>query len=240
MNPNRREHLKSLAALTLAAWGAAPASALAAAAKPGAASVLIVVDVQNCFVTGGTLPVKDGEQVVPVINKLAKAFENVVITQDWHTAGHISFASAHAGKKPFETTKLGYGTQVLWPDHCVQGSPDAALHKDLDIPHAQLMIRKGFHKDTDSYSGFLEADRKTSTGLAAYLKSRGIRECYVVGLATDFCVAWTALDARKAGFKAAVVEDACRGIDLNGSVAKAWQAMAKAGVRRMKSSDILA
>ena len=238
MSVSRRDSLKTLAAL--AAFGAWPVLAQAAKLKPGAGSALIVVDAQNCFVTGGTLPVKEGEQIVPLINKLAKAFENVVITQDWHTPGHISFASAHAGKKPFETTKLSYGTQVLWPDHCVQGTADAALHKDIDIPHAQLVIRKGFHKETDSYSGFLEADRKTSTGLAAYLKARGINTCYVCGLATDFCVAWTALDARKAGFKAAVIEDACRGIDLQGSLAKAWTSMKAAGVQRVQSADLLA
>ena len=238
MQAARRDSLKLLAAL--AAAGALPSLAHAAKMKPGADSVLIVVDVQNCFVTGGTLPVKEGEQVVPLINKLAKSFQNVVITQDWHTPGHISFASAHAGKKPFETTKLAYGTQVLWPDHCVQGTPDAALHKDLAIPHAQLVIRKGYHKSTDSYSGFMEADRKTQTGLTAYLKARGIKECYVCGLATDFCVAWTALDARKAGFKAAVIEDACRGIDLQGSLAKAWAAMKTAGVQRVQSADLLA
>jgi nicotinamidase/pyrazinamidase len=238
MQAARRDSLKRLAALTAA--GALPSVARAAKLKPGKDAVLIVVDVQNCFVTGGTLPVKDGEQVVPTINKLAKMFQNVVITQDWHTPGHISFASAHAGKKPFETTKLPYGTQVLWPDHCVQGTPDAALHKDLDIPHAQLVIRKGYHKSTDSYSGFVEADRKTQTGLAAYLKARGIKECYICGLATDFCVAWTALDARRAGFKAAVIEDACRGIDLQGSLAKAWATMKTAGVQRVQSADLLA
>lgn len=234
----RRNALLSFASLAAAAL--LPGAALAAAKlKPGANSVLIVVDVQNCFVTGGTLPVKDGEQVVPVINKLAQAFENVVMTQDWHTPGHASFASTYPGKKPFETTKLAYGTQVLWPDHCVQGTPDAAAHRDLNLPRAQLLIRKGFHKDTDSYSAFMEADRKTSTGLAGYLKARGIGECYVSGLATDFCVAWTALDARKAGFKCSVIEDACRGIDLNGSLKKAWDAMSKAGVKRIQSSDIL-
>ena len=234
----RRDSLKMLAAL--AATAALPGRLYAAKLATGADSVLIVVDVQNCFVTSGTLPVKEGEQVVPVINKLAKRFKNVVLTQDWHTPGHISFASAHAGKKPFETTKLSYGTQVLWPDHCVQGTPDAALHKDLDIPHAQLVIRKGYHQGTDSYSGFMEADRKTQTGLAAYLKARGIKETYVCGLATDFCVAWTALDARKAGFKASVIEDACRGIDLQGSLAKAWATMKAAGVQRVQSADLLA
>jgi nicotinamidase/pyrazinamidase len=226
------------AAGSLLVFGAAPRAA--AADKPGAKSALIVVDVQNCFVTGGTLPVKDGEQVVPVINRIAPAFPNVVLTQDWHTPGHASFASTHPGKKPFETTKLSYGMQVLWPDHCVQGSADAALHKDLSLPTAQLVIRKGFRKGTDSYSAFVEADGKTTTGLAGYLKARGIDEVYVCGLATDFCVAWTALDARKAGFKASVIEDACRGIDLNGSLAAAWAQMAKAGVKRIQSSDIAA
>ncbi len=213
--------------------------ALAAAPiKPGPKSALLVIDVQNCFVTGGTLPVKGGEEVVPVINKIAPAFENVIVTQDWHTPGHVSFASAHAGKKPFETTKLAYGTQVLWPDHCVQGTADAALLKDLDLPKAQLIIRKGYHQSTDSYSAFTEADAKTSTGLAAYLRAHGIDTVYIAGLATDFCVAWTALDARKAGFKAAVIEDATRGIDLNGSLKAAWAQMTKAGVKRIQSSDI--
>ena len=206
--------------------------------KPGATSALIVVDVQNCFVDGGTLPVKGGAEVVPVINKLAASFENIVVTQDWHTPGHASFATAHSGKKPFETTQLTYGTQVLWPDHCVQGSDDAALHKDLKLPTAQLIIRKGFRKGVDSYSAFEEADRKTSTGLAGYLKGRGIDTVFVTGLATDFCVAWTALDARKLGFSAYVIEDATRGIDLNGSLAAAWKQMTEAGVKRIQSSDI--
>jgi nicotinamidase/pyrazinamidase len=212
-------------------WAATPV-------KPGSKSALIVVDVQNCFVDGGTLPVSKGAEVVPVINAMAGKFENIVITQDWHTPGHASFASSHAGKKPFETTKLAYGTQVLWPDHCVQGSEDAALHKDLSLPKAQVIVRKGFHQHVDSYSAFLEADRKTSTGLGAYLKQRGISEVFVCGLATDFCVAWTALDARDQGFVTYVIEDACRGIDLNGSVAKAWTQMAAKGVRRIQSSDL--
>jgi nicotinamidase/pyrazinamidase len=206
--------------------------------KPDARSVLIVTDVQNCFVDGGTLPVKGGAEVVPVINKLAPAFENIVVTQDWHTPAHASFASAHSGKKPFETTQLAYGTQVLWPDHCIQGTDDAALLKDLKLPTAQLIIRKGFHKDVDSYSTFEEADRKTSTGLAPYLKGRGIDTVFVVGLATDFCVAWSALDARKLGFTTYVVEDATRGIDLNGSLAATWTQMAAAGVKRIQSGDI--
>ena len=206
--------------------------------KPNAQSALIVVDVQNCFVTGGTLPVKGGEEVVPVINKLAASFANIVVTQDWHTPGHASFASTHPGKKPFETTKLSYGTQVLWPDHCVQGTDDAALHKDLKIPQAQVIIRKGYHKDVDSYSAFEEADRKTPTGLAGYLKQRGIKTVFVTGLATDFCVAWTAMDARKLGFETYVIEDAARGIDLNGSLAAAWKQMGAKGVKRIQSSDL--
>ena len=205
--------------------------------KPSAASVLLVIDVQNCFVTGGTLPVKGGEEVVPVINKLAPKFANIVETQDWHTQGHASFASSHAGKKPFETTRLSYGNQVLWPDHCVQGTDDAALHKDLVLPTAQLILRKGFHSDVDSYSAFMEADAKTATGLAGYLRQRRIKEVYLAGLATDFCVAWTALDARKAGFATYVIEDATRAIDLNGSLAAAWKQMLAKGVKRVQSGD---
>jgi len=215
-----------------------PAWAAAGKLKPDAASALIVVDVQNCFVSGGTLPVKDGEAVVPVINKLASAFQNIVVTQDWHTVGHASFASSHSGKKPFETTTLSYGTQVLWPDHCVQGTEDAAVHKDLKLPTAQLIIRKGFHKDMDSYSAFDEADHKTATGLAGYLKARKIKTLYITGLATDFCVAWTAMDARKAGFAVYVIEDATRAIDLNGSLAMAWKNMAAKGVKRIQSGDV--
>jgi len=236
---SRRFFLGSTAAACLAAgWlGARPVRA-AGTIKPDAKSALIVVDVQNCFVDGGTLPVKGGAGVVPVINKLAASFENIVVTQDWHTPGHASFASTHAGKKPFETTSMPYGTQVLWPDHCVQGSDDAALHKDLKLPTAALVIRKGFHKDVDSYSAFVEADGKTMTGLAGYLKERGITAVFVTGLATDFCVAWTALDARKLGFTTYVIEDATRAIDLNGSLAAAWKQMEAAGVKRIRASDI--
>jgi nicotinamidase/pyrazinamidase len=207
---------------------------------PGSHSVLLVVDVQNGFCTGGHLAVPGGEQVVPVINRLAHAFNNIVLTQDWHPAGHASFASSHAGKKPFETTQLHYGTQVLWPDHCVQGTHDAELHKDLNLPRAQLILRKGFHAGIDSYSAFVEADRSTQTGLAAYLKARGIDEVFVCGLATDFCVAWSALDACAAGFKASVIEDACRAIDMNGSLNAAWASMQQAGVQRMQAADIRA
>jgi nicotinamidase/pyrazinamidase len=211
----------------------------AAAIKPYDTSALLVIDVQNCFLPGGSLAVKDGEQVVPVINKIAAGFSNVVLTQDWHTAGHVSFASVHPGKKPFDTIDLAYGKQVLWPDHCVQGTDGAALSKELSIPQAGLVIRKGFHKDVDSYSAFTEADGKTTTGLAAYLKARSIKRVFVAGLATDFCVAWTAMDARKTGFESYVVEDACRGIDTQGSLAKAWADMAKAGVKRIQSGDLV-
>jgi nicotinamidase/pyrazinamidase len=206
--------------------------------KPDDRSVLLVIDVQNCFLPGGSLAVKDGEQVIVVINKVAKGFANVVMTQDWHTAGHVSFASSHSGKKPFDTIELAYGKQVLWPDHCVQGTDGAALSKDLSIPQTELVIRKGFHKDVDSYSAFTEADGKTTTGLGAYLKARGIKRVFVAGLATDFCVCWSALDARKAGFETYVVEDGCRGIDTQGSLAKAWADMTKAGVKRIQSADI--
>lgn len=203
-------------------------------------SVLLVIDVQNCFLPGGSLAVKDGDKVVPVINGIAKKFADVVMTQDWHTPGHISFASSHSGKKPFETLEVKYGKQVLWPDHCVQGTEGAALSKDLAIPHTELILRKGFNKDVDSYSAFTEADGKTTTGLAAYLKARKLQRVFIVGLATDFCVAWSALDARKAGFDVYVVEDACRGIDTQGSLAKAWADMNKAGVKRIQSGDLAA
>nr|WP_233026608.1 bifunctional nicotinamidase/pyrazinamidase [Rhodopseudomonas boonkerdii] len=215
---------------------------LAAAGKINADrnSVLLVIDVQNCFLPGGSLAVKDGGKVVPVINALAKKFAHVVMTQDWHTPGHISFASSHGGKKPFETTDVAYGKQVLWPDHCVMGTDGAALSKDLTIPNAELILRKGYNKDVDSYSAFTEADGKTTTGLAGYLKARKLQRIFVVGLATDFCVAWSALDARKAGFETYVIEDACRGIDTQGSLAKAWSDMQKAGVKRIQSGDLAA
>ena len=237
MSDLHRRHLLQCAAAG-GALALLPTAWAAGKIKPGASAALIVVDVQNCFVDGGTLPVKGGAEVVAVINKLAGAFENIVVTQDWHTPGHASFASAHAGKKPFETIKLAYGTQVLWPDHCVQGTDDAALLKDLKLPTAQLIVRKGFHKDVDSYSAFQEADRKTGTGLKGYLKERGIKTVFVTGLATDFCVAWTAMDARKAGLRTYVIEDATRAIDLNGSLAAAWKDMAARGVQRIQSADI--
>jgi nicotinamidase/pyrazinamidase len=204
---------------------------------PDATSVLIVVDVQNCFVTGA-LAVPHAADVVAVINKIAPAFKNVVLTQDWHPRGHASFASTYPGRKPFETIKLAYGNQVLWPDHCVQGTLDAALDKDLNIPQAELIVRKGFRRDVDSYSAFEEANRRTATGLRGYLRERGMKRVFVSGLATDFCVAWTALDARKSAFETYVIEDACRGIDLNGSIEAAWREMKARGVRRIQSTEI--
>jgi len=206
--------------------------------EPGPQDVLLVIDVQNGFVPGGALPVTGGDEVVPLINRLAGRFQHVVLTQDWHTPGHVSFASSHPGKKPFETIALPYGTQVLWPDHCVQGTADASLHPGLDIPHAELIIRKGYRKAIDSYSAFYEADGKTPTGLTGYLKERGLTRAFLVGLATDFCVAWSALDARKGGFEATVIEDATRGIDVGGSLGKAWQDMTGAGVKRVASAAL--
>jgi nicotinamidase/pyrazinamidase len=194
--------------------------------------------VQNDFMPGGALAVTNGHEVVPLINRLAARFENVVLTQDWHPPGHASFASSHPGKKAFEVIELSYGSQVLWPDHCVQATPGAALHSRLDTPRAQVVIRKGYRREIDSYSAFLEADRKTSTGLAGYLKERGMKRLFLCGLATDFCVAWSALDARAAGFEASVIEDACRAIDLEGSAAKAWDEMRRAGVRRVLAREL--
>jgi nicotinamidase/pyrazinamidase len=204
--------------------------------------VLIVVDVQNDFCPGGALAVPDGDAVVPVINALARRFDNVVLTQDWHPGRHISFASSHPGKAPFDVIQLPYGPQVLWPDHCVQATPGAAFHANLDLPHAQAIVRKGFRASVDSYSGFMEADRVTPTGLGAYVQVRGLTEAFVVGLATDFCVAWTAMDARRLGLAVTVVEDGCRGIDAptvpGGTLAKAWADMTAAGVARFSSSQV--
>ncbi|GAB5426603.1 MAG: bifunctional nicotinamidase/pyrazinamidase [Devosia indica] len=201
--------------------------------------VLVVVDVQYDFLPGGSLAVAGGDEIVPLVNKLAGRFSNVVLTQDWHPADHISFASQHAGKAPFETIELDYGTQVLWPDHCVWQTKGAELSRDLNIPHAQLIIRKGYNRAIDSYSGFQEADRETLTGLAGYLNERDVGRLFVVGLATDFCVAWTALDGAAGGFDVTVIEDATRAIDANGSLEQAWADMEAAGVSRIQSRDIL-
>lgn len=201
-------------------------------------SALIVVDVQNGFTPGGHLAVAHADQIIPKINQLATHFDNIVLTQDWHPENHISFAENHVGKNPFDTVELNYGTQVLWPSHCVQGTPDADFHPDLNIPRAQLIIRKGFHPEIDSYSAFKEADHQTSTGLAGYLKERGIDTVYIVGIATDFCVAWTAIDAAKMGFKSYVIADATKAIDLQGSLQHAWQEMLAVGVKRVVAQDI--
>jgi len=213
--------------------------ARAAGIAPNERDALLVIDVQNCFMPGGSLAVAGGNEIVPVINRLARKFANVVLTQDWHTPHHASFASAHPGKQPFETIQMPYGPQILWPDHCVQGTAGAKLDKNLDIPQAELIVRKGYHREIDSYSALREADGKTPTGLGGYLQQRGIRRVFVAGLATDFCVAFTAIDARKEGFDALVVEDASRGIDTNGSLAEAWSKMTAAGVKRIQSADIL-
>jgi nicotinamidase/pyrazinamidase len=201
--------------------------------------VLLVVDAQNGFVPGGKLAVPRGDEIIPLASRIAQSFRNVVLTQDWHPAGHISFASRHPGKRPFETTRLPYGEQILWPDHCVQGTADAEFHPALTIPHAQLVVRKGYHPEIDSYSAFLEADRATRTGLAGYLNERGLRRVFLCGLATDFCVAWSAMDARRMGFEALVIEDACRAIDTAGSLAAAWQGMLAANVRRVQSGELM-
>jgi nicotinamidase/pyrazinamidase len=199
-------------------------------------SALLIVDVQNCFVSGGTLAVPHGEEIVPLINRLAGRFGTVIATQDWHTPDHVSFAASHPGAKPYETVDLAYGKQVLWPAHCIAGTVDAQLVPTLDAAKAQLIVRKGFRRDIDSYSAFVEADHETPTGLAGYLRERRIQNVFLCGLATDFCVAWTALDARKSGFDTWVIEDACRGIDLHGSLDAAWMSMTAAGVHRISST----
>ena len=192
--------------------------------------VLVVVDVQNDFCPGGALAVPQGDIVVPVANRLMAAFPHVVLTQDWHPEGHGSFASSHPAKEPFQTVEVDYGSQVLWPDHCVQGTLGAAFHRDLDVNRAELIIRKGFRKAIDSYSAFYENDQATSTGLGGYLKERGFRRLFLCGLATDFCVKWSALDGQRQGFEVAVIEEACGAIDLEGSLAAARRELEEAGV----------
>ena len=198
--------------------------------KISSQDTLIVVDVQNDFCTGGALAVPDGEKVVPAINRIAQRFENVVLTQDWHPKDHVSFAANHPHKRPFETIELGYGSQVLWPEHCVQGSTGASFHSALETVRASLVLRKGVHRDIDSYSAFYENDHKTSTGLAGYLRERGLTTLFFAGLAFDFCVRYSAEDARKAGFEAVVIEEACRGIDLDGSVAATHRSLKSLGI----------
>jgi nicotinamidase/pyrazinamidase len=191
---------------------------------------LIVVDMQNDFMPGGALAVPGGDEIVATINRLARRFDKVVLTQDWHCPGHASFASSHPGRQVYETFEAFYGPQILWPDHCVMSTRGAEFHPDLDIPHAGLILRKGYNRNVDSYSAFLEADRRTRTGLDGWLASRGITEVVVCGVATDFCVGWTACDARQFGLTVAVVEEACRGIDLAGSLPRAHRDMDRSGV----------
>jgi nicotinamidase/pyrazinamidase len=189
--------------------------------------VLLVVDVQNDFCPGGALPVERGHHVIPAINRHAVLFRHIVLTQDWHPPGHHSFASSHAGRQPYDTITVAYGPQILWPDHCVQGTPGAAFHAELDIPHAELILRKGFRREIDSYSAFYENDHKTPTGLAGYLHERGFTRVFVTGLALDFCVRYSAEDARQAGFDVVVIEEGCRGIDIDNSVAAALESFAQ-------------
>ncbi|HEV7335762.1 MAG TPA: bifunctional nicotinamidase/pyrazinamidase [Bosea sp. (in: a-proteobacteria)] len=202
-----------------------------------AGTALIAVDLQNDFCSGGSLAVPGGEEVVPLVNALGRNFSTVVLTQDWHPAGHASFASSHPGREPFEIVEMPYGPQVLWPDHCVQGQAGADFHPAIELSMAQAVIRKGFHRGVDSYSGFVEADGRTPTGLAGYLRERGVGRIVIAGLATDFCVNWTAQDAVRGGFEVLVVEEACRAIDLDGSLDRAWAEMNALGVRRVSMAE---
>lgn len=210
---------------------------MAAKITPTADDALIVIDVQNDFCPGGALAVPKGDEIVPLVNGLIGQFTHVVLTQDWHPRGHSSFATTHQGQ-PFTSIKLGYGDQTLWPDHCVQGTGGAEFHRDLIVRDSELVLRKGFRKEIDSYSAFYENDRVTKTGLNGYLRDRGLKRLFMCGLATDFCVAWSALDGRREGFPVIVIEDACRAIDLNGSLAAARAEMIKAGITLANSSQI--
>ena len=200
--------------------------------------VLLVVDVQNDFCPGGALAVPGGDAIIPVVNGLARRFAHVVLTQDWHPRGHLSFASSHAGKSTFDTIEAAYGPQILWPDHCVQATPGAAFHAGLDIPHAELIVRKGFRQAIDSYSAFFENDHRTPTGLGGYLRERGFRRVFLCGLATDFCVRYSAEDAQTLGFEATVFLDACRGIDSGGSLAAARQSFRDRGIREVAATAL--
>ncbi len=196
----------------------------------GDRDILLIVDVQNDFCPGGGLAVPHGDEILPLVNLLATRFQHVALTQDWHPRGHLSFASSYPGKNPYETVELSYGTQVLWPDHCVQGTRGADFHADLAVPHAELVLRKGYHREIDSYSAFVENDHKTATGLAGYLRERGFTRIFVGGLAFDFCVRYSAEDAHREGFEVTVVEDACRGIDVAGSMAQTRRRLAELGI----------
>jgi nicotinamidase/pyrazinamidase len=201
-------------------------------------SVLLVIDVQNDFCPGGALAVSGGDQVIAPILQIAPRFDHIVLTQDWHSANHTSFASAHPGKQPFESIDMPYGPQTLWPDHCVQGSKGAEFHPALHLPRAELILRKGFRPQIDSYSAFFENDRTTPTGLAGYLRERGLTRVFLCGLAYDYCVGYSALDARRLGFDAVILQDACRAIDLNGSVARIETEFAAADVALMRSCEL--
>jgi len=205
----------------------------------GPRDVLLVIDVQTDFLPGGALAVPDGDAVIAPVTRLIAAFPQIALTQDWHPPGHASFASSHPGRAPFEAIAMPYGEQMLWPDHCVRGTPGAALAPGLDAVRAELILRKGTQPGIDSYSAFLEADRTTRTGLAGILRERGLTRLFLAGLATDFCVLWSALDAVEAGFETVVIEDAVRGIDRDGSVGRAWESMERAGIRRVTSAAIL-
>jgi nicotinamidase/pyrazinamidase len=202
-------------------------------------SVLLVIDVQNDFCPGGALAVAGGDQVIAPILKIAPRFQHIVLTQDWHPADHTSFASSHPGKQPYETIEMPYGPQTLWPDHCVQQTPGAEFHPDLHLPRAELILRKGFRPQIDSYSAFFENDHTTPTGLAGYLRERGLTRVFLCGLAYDYCVGYSALDARRLGFEAVILQDACRAIDLNGSVAQIEAEFAAAGVELISSEELL-
>lgn len=204
----------------------------------GEHDVLLVVDVQNDFCPAGALGVPRGDEVVPLINRLAPRFAHVVLTQDWHPRGHQSFASTHPGRKPYETITVSYGPQILWPDHCVQGTAGAEFRKDVQIPHAELVLRKGYHREIDSYSAFFENDRKTHTGLAGYLRERGFTRVFIAGLAFDFCVRYSAEDARHEDFSVVVIEDACRGIDIDGSMTATRRVLAEIDAACVSSDSI--
>ena len=203
-----------------------------------AQDALIIIDLQNDFCPGGALAVPGGDSVIEVIHEIAPKFEHVILTQDWHPAGHLSFASSHAGKRPFEQIELSYGAQTLWPDHCVQGSKGAEFHPALNLPQAELILRKGFRQAIDSYSAFFENDRTTPTGLIGYLRERGLTRIFLAGLAYDYCVGYSALDARRLSLPVIIVRDACRAIDLNGSVSKIEAEFARAGVALVDSAEL--
>ena len=202
----------------------------------GDSDVLLVVDIQNDFCGGGALAVFRADEIVPLVNRLSRAFKHVVLTQDWHPPGHHSFASTHKGRRPFETIEAPYGPQILWPDHCVQGTRGAEFHSALDIPQAELILRKGYHPQIDSYSAFVEIDHKTPTGLAGYLRERGLTRAFLAGLALDFCVRYSAEDAHRSGLSVVVLEDACRAIDRGGSLAETRNSLAALGIPSIRGA----